>query len=227
MAKKFVKKTQKRKRYNRSKRQRQISKAIPIGVPHKMLTKLRYFESINLTNSAGAGFVEYRTFRANSVFDPYYTGGGHQPRYFDQWMTMYQKCTVIGSKITVKWTSDENTSEDLVVITELNTDATTSADPQDILESRKTGYKTISPNNTPIGNVTRAFFDLKKMTSVSKPLSDSSLISTTSANPSQMWYYNLAAFRPSGSAAFTGTLTANVTIDYICVFHDPVNPTKS
>ena len=40
----------------------------------------------------------------NSLFDPDFTGTGHQPYYFDQFATIYQRYTVIGSKLTATFT---------------------------------------------------------------------------------------------------------------------------
>jgi hypothetical protein len=75
-------------------------------LPNNFVTKLRYHDSvpINAANGTVAGHV----FRANSPYDPDYTASGHQPRYFDQIMPLYDHYQVLGSKITVKFINNSN-----------------------------------------------------------------------------------------------------------------------
>lgn len=50
--------------------------------PPRLFTALTYSERFSLTQLVG-GTPGVYTFRANSLYDPNYTGVGHQPRYFD------------------------------------------------------------------------------------------------------------------------------------------------
>jgi len=51
-------------------------------------------------NNTGDFLVaEYST---NGLFDPNLAFGGHQPHLFDQWMTLYDEYTVIGSRMYVQ-----------------------------------------------------------------------------------------------------------------------------
>lgn len=52
-------------------------------------------------NNPGLGGIADTVFRANSVYDPDYTGTGHQPLSHDQWGQLYHKFTVMGSKVRV------------------------------------------------------------------------------------------------------------------------------
>jgi len=56
------------------------------------------------------GATSYYTFRANSIFDPDFSGVGHQPLGHDQWSNFYSTYTVIGSKIMVKFAKDSSNS---------------------------------------------------------------------------------------------------------------------
>lgn len=76
------------------------------GYPDKLVTNLRYVDTVNLTG--GAGVVGANVFRMNGLFDPDYSGVGHQPYYFDQLCgaagsAPYLKYRVLGSKITTKF----------------------------------------------------------------------------------------------------------------------------
>jgi len=72
------------------------------GFPDRKLVKLRYVDS-DVTLDAGAGLVQSKTFSCNSLFDPDITSVGHQPMGYDQWSAIYQRYTVLSSKITVRY----------------------------------------------------------------------------------------------------------------------------
>lgn len=59
------------------------------GYPDKLVTKIRYVDTIALSASLDA--IGANVFRMNSLFDPDLTGTGHQPMYFDQ------LCGAVGS----------------------------------------------------------------------------------------------------------------------------------
>ena len=60
-------------------------------------TKLVYTDTILLSSTGSVAFNTH-TFRANSVFDPDWTGAGHQPTRFDQLAALYQRYEVLKSR---------------------------------------------------------------------------------------------------------------------------------
>lgn len=62
--------------------------------------KLQYYEELSINPSGTAASVGYR---ANGMFDPLASTGGHQPMGFDQLMSIYDHFEVYGSKITVRF----------------------------------------------------------------------------------------------------------------------------
>lgn len=85
--------------------------AAPAPVPGSLLKKktvfMRYCATASLATGAG-GSVDTETFRANSIFDPDWAVGGHQPMGHDQWSTFYNQYYVKSAKITVKLLPDNN-----------------------------------------------------------------------------------------------------------------------
>jgi len=78
----------KRKYYARS----AVSTAAALTTDHRILNMtqnvtLRYADNVSASSVAGSS-ASY-VFRANGLFDPNFTGVGHQPRGFDQLMTLY------------------------------------------------------------------------------------------------------------------------------------------
>lgn len=70
-----------------------------LGFPQQMRSTLRYTyrSEFALTNTT----AQTSTIRANDLFDPNYATGGHQPRGFDEFMSIYNEFTVLGSKVKV------------------------------------------------------------------------------------------------------------------------------
>ena len=73
-----------------------------LGFSDGQIVKMRYVEEFEL--NPGLGSVASYVFRANGLYDPNYTGAGHQPYGFDQWMTYYNQFTVLGSKMKAIFT---------------------------------------------------------------------------------------------------------------------------
>lgn len=64
-------------------------------VPARLYTKMRYVDNFQLTadNLTGLTGTEI-AYRLNSLFDPYFAAGGHQPLGFDQITPLYQRYKV-------------------------------------------------------------------------------------------------------------------------------------
>lgn len=60
--------------------------------PKSMKVCMKYSTHIALTNSAGLSADQ--VFRLNSIFDPDFTGSGHQPQGHDQWNFLYARYRV-------------------------------------------------------------------------------------------------------------------------------------
>lgn len=65
------------------------------GLPITKTVSMPYHMEF-VTSTAG---IAYNTFRSNSIYDPDYTGGGHQPRSHDQWATYYKYYRVLACSI--------------------------------------------------------------------------------------------------------------------------------
>lgn len=87
-----------RRRFLRAKRR--YARKIRIGgFPKSKAVKLRYVDRVSIDAATAIPAVHY--FWANGMYDPDYTGVGHQPSNFDRWMEIYDHYTVLGSRITV------------------------------------------------------------------------------------------------------------------------------
>lgn len=84
----------------RAKRGRNTRMAVPkgkLGFPTSMRTTLKYCEKFDLDLATYDCVVG--TFRANSIYDPNYATGGHQPRGQDDFASIYTDYCVTGCKL--------------------------------------------------------------------------------------------------------------------------------
>lgn len=189
--------------------------------------KLLYTDGVLLATSAGVGFTTY-SFRANSLFDPDYTGTGHQPYRYDQLATIYQKYRVVSSKITVNFSTGDKTvaATDTgpwqvgVVPSTAFTSTGSGTDMYTLAESAMSSFGVLRNGITKTCSTTWKPGD---MTDISPR--DDTFQALTSANPSTqiayiVWLWN------QGSTAATNVI-ANVTIEFECEFSRPLQTTSS
>lgn len=100
-ASRYVKKRSPYPRLRRKKYKSRISRfRAPLGnFPSSKTVALRYVE--NLSFDGGASSSAVNVFRANSIFDPNYTGVGHQPMYRDNYAAIYEDYRVNYATITM------------------------------------------------------------------------------------------------------------------------------
>lgn len=211
-----------RKTYKR--RNLVLSKA---PIPNRFAAKLRYAQSGAINPDIG-GIPGIQLFNASSCYDPDTTGVGHQPRGFDQWMTMFDHFTVIGSKITVTYSLVAQ-SADRTVMTGVNLKdfTTTPTDKNDYMEGRNVRSCLLSGGAT--GDARKCSLTMtyspKKFLSISKPMSDASIKGGAGGNPSENAYFHCWA-APTGSADIE-SIAYQVVIDYLVVFTEPKQPSQS
>lgn len=100
-------------------------------------------------SAAGLGIVN--TFRANSLFDPDFTGVGAQPLGFDQWSALYSTYRVISCHYDITFSNGTGGS---CVVGVVKTPNSTLSGSSSWLIERDSVSKTLGPN-TGSGNVTR------------------------------------------------------------------------
>lgn len=86
-----------------------IYRQMPIGgfrQHHRV--KLRYSDVINLDPTSGSAGTAVYVFCANNIFDPDYTGTGHQPLYRDTWAGIYKSYIILGAKIRAVFQPTQN-----------------------------------------------------------------------------------------------------------------------
>lgn len=117
----------KRKRYRKSTVSyiRDTSALIPKRVFHKF----NYFTTLDFATGAVAKVPSIYEFRT-SLFDPDFTGGGHQPYLHDQWGSFYSYYRVYGIKFNIQFLSTTSTVASMVWVARNSYTTISSTDPE-------------------------------------------------------------------------------------------------
>lgn len=229
MGRMYKPKTYKRKKkrtYTRKKesiyQMSSVNKSNPF--PKRFKTKLRYEQQINM--NAGLGAVATHIFRASSLYDPDWSGTGHQPRYFDEIMPLYDHFTVNFSKITVMAVNTGNPA--YIVGVRVSDQATAVSKINDLIENRDSTWKIVGHQYTDrsIANISKTF-SYKRDIGISVPMAAAeNCRGTIAQNPNENGYF-LVTVGAYDTAIDLGDVPLRIMIDYTVTFTEPKITTQS
>jgi len=192
------------------------------GFPLSMFTRLNYSERFPATIDPFGVRLEYFQ---TSLFDPRATTGGHQPLWYDQYGTIYQKYRVFGMryKITVMHISG-GTNEPLRFDVQWRDQATMDTNSETAAERSFNKNAWIIPGTKP--TVLTGYMSLAKYFGVGKSVisNDDKYSAPISGNPPIMLYCCLAASNLTGS---NQVALMDVKMTYYVKFYDKVIPLQS
>lgn len=184
--------------------------------PPSMLVKLKYTtENINLT-SPTTNFM-WHTFSTNSLFDPDWTGIGHQPRLRDQLAVIYNKYRVWGCNVKVSGFCSSN-----YAIMGAGTRPYSTAQPVNVLDAdeiknyatwqvsgqRPIKYKRYVKNPLVLG-VTKANY-----------AGGDQYEALMATNPLVNTFFDVGIASPDGGGS-SGSCSIRVELIYYCTVNDP------
>lgn len=187
-------------------------------IPTSQKVTLRYAQKFAI-NSA-LGLAGSQVFRANSLFDPDFSGSGHQPRGFDQLMTMYDHYQVVGGQCKIMTAQPDISA--VVGISLRDTNAAVSA---------YIDYFETNPNNLVMGvcGYGGEPFHLTSSYSQKKFFGNGKLEEqfegSVAANASEGAFYHV--FQTAVNDVSPCVLYYTVVIDYIAIFTEPKQPPQS
>lgn len=180
------------------------------GIPNKMIVHLNYVDTITMGNNLN--IIASRTFRCNSLFDPDYTGSGHQPLYFDQLAALYQYYKVNKASISVmanNLSGSGITNNILVGLDILSTDNSIDLDINTIRERAHSKYSMLT-TQFPMKKL-KAGWNINK--SLIKDADGTAALCT--ANPALVDYFRIYAMSLDGTTVIgTNQISVSVKIKY-------------
>lgn len=191
----------------------------------------------------GASNPAAYVFRANSLFDPDFTGVGHQPRGFDQLMALYERYVVTGVKVEA-WFAPPIPGESAtqyIPYIQFREISTVAAANTDLLESPNTvlgdgcfpsGRTSGSATGigTEGGKYLTCYFDIVKLKGHGKDRktfeSEPDVAGSSSTNPVDQGYIHIGIMR-NNAFAVGGACTVAVRLTYYGTFYQPLTPPES
>lgn len=102
------------------------------GFPDRYECSLKYVEEVTFS---GTGTTTNQVMRLNSLFDPNFTGVGHQPKYFDQLAAVYGTYIVLSTDFKVKLSNANSNSVRYAIAVSDSSQSVTGV--QDLSESKR------------------------------------------------------------------------------------------
>lgn len=175
-----------------------VSRTSPI--PDRYMCKLKYSQNVQLATT-GANPI-YHLFRTNSLFDPDYTGVGHQPYGFDQLAILYTKYRVYGMKYKITCTNIAAVPVNVaVVLKPVNTPSTVWST---IAEKPYNQVRHLAPQGAGGSiKVINGYVQNHKLLGVSKQeyRIDDDFDASMGGNPTTVAYLHVYVEAPAGTAA--------------------------
>lgn len=188
------------------------SVATGIGLPKRLISTLKYSDTIRLESTAGA--IKNHQFILNGLYDTDFTGVGHQPMYFDQLMGIYNHYTVVGCKLVVRYQAyDENIVPVKVGLWQNDDTTITPADFNSAVEQSKGQQELVG--NGGEGQKTLTMKWSAKQT-FGPPMANTLLRGSASANPTEQ---SVGVITVQSADVITTTQTiVQVELEFITVF---------
>lgn len=211
-----------RRKAGRIRRANKVIRNLGFGFPATKVVNMRYVAQVSLTSDTGT--MGRYVFRANSCYDPDYTGTGSQPRGFDQWGSFYQSYTVIGSKIRMYCNDSNQTTNTFPFLfgVQLTTDlASVSTNYIDIVEQGREKFCIYNRNQNAKRGISKGF-SMKKLFNLTNVRDNQQEHGAHwGNNPTEVAYFTVWQ-QPQDKAS---TMTNNylIIMDFSVLMSEPVN----
>lgn len=212
-------------------RRQKKRKLVPVKNPsyksvlgQQIKTTFVYAETFNLNPGVGGTPSNY-VFSANGLYDPNITGIGHQPRGFDQIMSLYDHATVIAFKAEI-FCHNQDSGNAVMLVGYLNDDNTPVTSQYDVMEKPTAKIQIISPEQSG-PNVGKMVYTCNPNQFLGRPhpLSVDNLRNSKTSNPAEQVFFILSAF-PLGTGDH-GDVNMYVRLEYTAILFEPDYPGQS
>lgn len=212
-------KQQKRgKRRNTSKQNNLTTNPRFTGLPGRLYTKLRYVAVGQLNTPSVAGSFTENTWQS-SVFDPDYTGVGHQPMYYDQFALMYYAYRVFGFRYKIEVTNGGGWGAHVYIAHKPDSGTPGSSDIQTEMERPTTVSRCIIPSAAGMNHkIFQGYVDVAKVWGLSRAefIGNDAFLSYVITSPQKLASLHFG-FGMSGAS--TTTLDISVTLEFDTEFY--------
>jgi len=188
-----------------------------IGIlPDQMMVKLTYSSTHTLTSTSGS-LATYQ-FRQNSVYDPDFTGTGHQPLGYDEYANLYDRYVVYGTKVSIAVSGVTTGVPGILSLRGSPNSTLPASSITQAIESPRVRWKLIGNLEGVNVNAVSAYYTTKALAGVSSLGQERDYRSSVTTNPSEVNYINVCW--QSANEASTSACNIIVKIVYYVKFFD-------
>jgi hypothetical protein len=214
-----------RKEENRGKNRANLGSLV--SGPDSVKVKLKYVERVTMNTLTSTGAWSY-AFRLNSVFDPNFTGTGHQPNGFDQWAAFYGKYRVVGGSWRVTYANaDVQYPVDLIAVERAN-DNSVDSSVEAYLQEPRSHYALGAARGAPAVSLGSSFQNQKLLGLDSKEFADQDYAALVTTNPAiQTWLMLFAQVHHSELSSADQAVMVEIWYDVIFYEREELDPSLS
>lgn len=181
---------------------------------------LRYAQEFSV-NPSVAGAAVTQQFRVNSLFDPDFTGVGHQPMGFDQLMALYNRYLVYGVAYEIIMNFEDNTAaRQAIVGHHLNLSSSTTTDWTQYAENPFTEIQMLENiGGSKSQAVFKGYIDIAKIYGMKKSEieTEANFWGQATTNPTQLVFHDI--FAAGANATDTAPVRGLVRYTFYCKMH--------
>lgn len=199
----------------RSRRMFTAIRAPTAGFPDTAFVKMKYNSIVSPPQGAFSKWIF-----TDNCYDPDFTGGGHQPRTFDEWTNMYNRYTPLGLKVTATFTNLMSSATPMTVGMCFTTEPGAISSLADISETRYS--KTVvlgGPNQGSCTKTISMYISKRKLWGTLFDAANPAFSSAPSGGPTNLIYCVMGGIAFNGGT--TAMWTANVNLTIYCRFSQP------
>nr|QXP07591.1 MAG: putative capsid protein [Arizlama virus] len=186
----------------------------------QMALKRHHYADVIQISAPTAGVAQKYTFRANGMYDPDYTGSGHQAMFRDDMTLHYKNYTVLNSSI--RWNITPNSTEPSVW--KAFTDDAASGTAQtlnELVEQRGMSSMCETHNSSGKFQVLKSSYSVDKWskTSLKGVMADDTYCTAAGADPTNVVYFNIIR-APLANTQVLDHLYMVVQVTYLVLWRD-------
>lgn len=190
--------------------------------PNSKLVRHKYVDVVTMSAGGGPGLSTTYQFRTNSMYDPDYTGVGHQPLFRDEMAAQYKSYTVLYSKIKV--TFPLGTNSEFAYLLWADDDTAVPSDANTTQEQHSTRIERADKRNRPF--TLKGYFNAAKWFRTNKAglLADDQQKVAVGTNPGSgvVKYYQIYV-APLDTTVTVPATKIRVEMSFITLWREPID----
>lgn len=182
-------------------------------IPQRYITKLKYSQVLSTDSVLGS----YKM-NLNSLFDPDFSGGGHQPYGFDQLAALYNRYRVISCGYRIQL-AVVGTGPSIMLTAMPSNQNVTAGTGSEIRENPRAKYIVQNPGASAVVLSNKVYIPSLVGRNKAQYMADDRYQSLVTSSPNEDAYLNIQTFAPSTDLPL-GSVAVQIVMEFTAEFFD-------